>query len=245
MSYNDNATGFSESDIHFARETFYRDCPNGYCSKHKFLTFIHKSSMNASLQKPKRSNIFVQAFITRQNYRQSKKFFSMMFDIYDQNHDGQLDFNEYIYALSSLTGANRLRTIETLYKFFDINNQGYITRQEFNSRKKLAAQFLGEYKTGINDSLSYEQAFNTMDTNKDGKISKEEFIQWHLKDHLKSDEIKPVKKRTRLTKKLSYLVDIRGQIKTSSLQQQQQVNNNNNTCPIDAWLETTMNVNFK
>lgn len=239
-SSNDNETGFSESDIHFARKTFFRDCPNGYCSKRKFLTFIRKSSVHTSLQKSSKSNVFTQTLITRQNSRQSRKFFSMMFDIYDQNHDGQLDFNEYIYALSALTGANRLRTIETLYNFFDSNHQGYITQQEFNSRKKLAAQFLGQYKTGINDNLSYEQAFNTMDTNKDGKISKEEFIQWHLENHLISDETKPIKKRTRLLKNLSNLVDIRGQIKTSSLQQPQ---NDNNKCPIDAWLETTMNVN--
>jgi len=238
-SHNDNETGFCESDIHFARQTFFRDCPNGYCSKRKFLTFMRKSAVHISFQKSSRSNLFVQTLITRQNYRQSRKFFSMMFDIYDQNHDGQLDFNEYIYALSALTGANRLRTIETLYNFFDINNQGYITRQEFNSRKKLAAQFLGQYKIGINDSLSHEQAFNTIDTNKDGRISKEEFIQWHLQDHSISDETKPIKKRTRLLKNLSTLVDIRGQIKTSSLQQ----SDNNNKNSVDAWLETTMNIN--
>jgi Ca2+-binding EF-hand superfamily protein len=240
-SSNDNETGFSESDIHFARQTFFRDCPNGYCSKRKFLTFIRKSSIHTSLQKSTRSNLLFQTLITRQNYRQSRKFFSMMFDIYDQNHDGQLDFNEYIYALSALNGGNRLRTIETLYNFFDINNQGYITQQEFNSRKKLAAQFLGQYKTGINDNLSYEQAFNTMDTNHDGKISKEEFIQWHLQDRLISDETKPMKKRTRLLKNLTHLVDIRGQIKTSTLRQQDDQNNKNPI--VDAWLETTINVN--
>jgi Ca2+-binding EF-hand superfamily protein len=234
-SYNE--TGFSESDVDFARKTFFRDCPNGYCSKRKFLTFIRKPPVHTSLQKSTQSNPFLQALITIQNCRQSRKFFSMMFDIYDQNHDGKLDFNEYIYALSALTGANRLHTIETLYNFFDINNRGYITHHEFNSRKKLAAQFLGQYKTGINDHLSYEEAFNTMDTNKDGKISKEEFIQWHLKDYFTAEEIKPMKKRTRLLKNLSNLVDIRGQIKTSSLQQ------HDNKSPIDAWLETTMNVN--
>ena len=241
-SFDDGGTGFSESDIHFARETFFRDCPNGYCSKRKFLAFIHKSSANTSSQKPIRSYPFLQALITRQNYRQSRKFFSMMFDIYDRNHDGQLDFNEYIYALSALSGANRLRMIETLYNFFDSNNQGYITRHEFNSRKKLAAQFLGQNKIGINDNLSYEQAFNTMDTDKDGKISKEEFIQWHLEDCSISDERKPMRKRTRLLKNLTYLVDIRGQVKTTSLGQQQQQEDNNKSA-IDAWLETTINVN--
>ncbi|CAF1305365.1 unnamed protein product [Rotaria sordida] len=246
-SYDDNETGFSESDIHFARNTFFRDCPNGYCSKRKFLTFIRKSATNTSIQKPTLSAILFQTLISRENYRQSRKFFSMMFNIYDRNHDGQLDFNEYIYALSALTGANRLRTIETLYNFFDINNQGYITRYEFNSRKKLAAQFLGQYKTGIKDILLYEQAFNTMDVNKDGRISKEEFIQWHLQDHLTPDETKPVKRRTRILKNLSTLVDIRGQIKTSSLQHRDNTNNNNinNKNPIDAWLETTMNANNK
>ncbi|CAF1554673.1 unnamed protein product [Adineta ricciae] len=175
--------------------------------------------------------------IPRQTYRQSRKFFSMMFDIYDRNQDGRLDFHEYLYALSALTGANRLRTIETLYNFFDDDNQGYITRQEFNSRKKLAAQFLGRYQPTINENLSYEQAFNTMDTNHDGRITKEEFIQWHLQDHLTSDEAKPVKKRTRLLKNLTTLVEHRGgHIKTSSLQ-----TSDNNKISVDAWLETNMN----
>ncbi|CAF3330808.1 unnamed protein product [Rotaria socialis] len=244
-SRDDNDTGFSESDIHFARETFFRDCPNGYCSKQQFLASIRKSVVHTSIQKSTLSKILLQTLVIRQNYRQIRKFFSMMFDIYDRNHDGQLDFNEYIYALSALTGANRLRTIETLYNFFDTNNQGYITRQEFNSRKKLAAQFLGQYKTGINDHISYEQAFNTMDTNKDGQISKEEFIQWHLYDHLTSNGVKMMKKRTRLLKNLSTLVDIRGQIKTSSLQHNDNNHNHNmsHKNSIDAWLETTINQN--
>lgn len=235
-SSHDHDTGFSQSDIQFAQETFLRDCPNGFCSKRKFLAFLRNSSLYLSPQKSSRSNLLIQTFIRRQNYRQSRKFFSMMFDIYDRNHDGQLDFTEYIYALSALSGASRLNTIETLYNFFDINNQGYITRQEFNARKKLAAQFLGQCKTGINES--YEQAFNTMDTNKDGRISKEEFIQWHLQDHITSDEIKPLKKRTRLLRNLTNLVDLRGQIKTSSLQEDQ----SNTKNPINAWLETTTHV---
>jgi neuronal calcium sensor 1 len=206
----DNETGLTESEINFARKTFLRDCPNGRCSKRKFLRFIRKSSF------PTQSNsLSIKSF---QNYRQSKKFFSMMFDVYDRNRDGELDFDEYLYALSAITGANRLRTIETLFYFFDTHQQGYITREEFNSRKKLAGKFLGQYKTGVNDYLSSEQAFNAMDIDKDGRISKEEFIQWHLKDHDASEETKPVKKRTRLLRNLSTLVDIRGQIKTSSLQ---------------------------
>ncbi|CAF3951528.1 unnamed protein product [Adineta steineri] len=218
----DNETGFSESDIHFARKTFIRDCPNGRCSKRKFLTFIRKST----LQKIHQSN--VPFFKTLQYYRRRKKFFSMMFDIYDRNHDGELDFDEYLYALSALSGANRLRTIETLFCFFDTNNQGYITREEFNSRKIIAAECLGQAKTGIKDKLLYEQAFNTMDVDKDGRISKDEFIQWHLNDHLKLDETKSIKKRTRLLRTISNLVDGRGPIEKN---------------PVDISLDMTMNIN--
>lgn len=227
-------SGFTEKDILFARETFYRDCPNGRCSKQKFLAFIRQS------QKPVELNIHLIKIL--QNYRQTKKFFSMMFDVYDRNGDGELDFEEYLYALSAISGANRVRTIETLFCFFDVHNRGYITREDFNIRKKLAAQFLGQYQAGINES--YEQAFNAIDTNRDGRISKEEFIQWHLQDHIILDDSKPRKKRTRLLRNLTNLVDLRGQIKTSSLQQQQQhQEDNNNKNPINAWLETTTNVN--
>jgi len=227
----DNESGFSENDIHFARQTFFRDCPNGRCSKQKFLTFIRKSC----LQKTMGFKIpFVKLF---QNYRQSKRFFSMMFDIYDRNHDGELDFDEYLYALSAITGANRLRTIETLFSFFDVHKQGYIIQEDFNSRKKLAARFLGQYKTGIKDNLLYEEAFNTMDLDKDGRISKEEFIQWHLKDHFKLEEIKPVRRRSRLLQNLSSLVEIRDQTKTLSSLQQETKN------PIDICLDIKMGIN--
>ncbi|UJR16401.1 hypothetical protein I4U23_003304 [Adineta vaga] len=223
---NDGEAGFSENDTQFARKTFMRDCPNGFCSKRKFLAFLRKSS----LQKLDQSKTSPLKSI--QHYRQRKKFFSMMFDIYDRNHDGVLDFDEYLYALSALTGANRLRTIETLFNFFDIHNQGYITREEFNSRKKIAAQFLGQSKTGMKEHLFHNQAFDAMDTNKDGQISKEEFLEWHLKDHSEFEETKPMPKRLRLFRNISTLVEHRGHIKTSSLQQRDKN-------PIDTWLKTS------
>ncbi|CAF3421783.1 unnamed protein product [Rotaria socialis] len=222
----DSESGFSENEVHGARIAFFRDCPNGSCSKQKFLTFIRKSCVQ---KKRSPSNIRIINFL--KDYRHCKKFFSMMFDVYDRNHDGQLDFDEYIYALSAITGANRLRTIETLFKFFDIENQGFITRKEFDSRKKLAAQFLGQYKPGITDNL-YEKAFSTMDTNKDGFISKEEFIQWHLQDHSMSQGDKSIKKRPRLLRISTTPLNINGQIKTSSLQGKDKHS-------IDLWLEAT------
>lgn len=205
---DDFESGFTEEDLSFARETFFRDCPNGRCSKQKFLAFIRQS------QKPMQFNIHLIKIL--QNYRQTKKFFSMMFDIYDRNHDGELDFDEYLYALSAISGANRVRTIETLFCFFDVHNRGYITREDFHFRKKLAAQFLGHYKTGVNDTSVYDQAFNEMDLNGDGQISKEEFLQWHLKEHALPPARKSSRRRTRLFRTL---VEHRGQIKTSSLQQ--------------------------
>lgn len=233
LSDDDSVSGFSVDDINFARKTFYRDCPNGRCSKRTFLTFIRKLYFQKSMK------INIHTIKLFQNYRQSKKFFSMMFDVYDQNHDGELDFDEYLYALSAISGANHLRTIETLFNFFDVHNQGFITREEFNSRKKLAAQFLGQYKPGIHDDSSlYDKAFKEMDLNKNGLISKEEFIQWHLKGNLATENTKPTSKRTRLLRNLSNLVDIRGEIKTSSLQQEKKGS-------VDQWLETTMNIDHQ
>lgn len=222
--------GFSELDIYFARQTFFRDCPNGCCSKQKFLTFIRKSTF----QTPIRSKIHLIKVL--QTYRQSKKFFSMMFDVYDLNHDGELDFDEYLHALSAIGGTNRLRTLETLFSFFDTNNQGYITRKEFDSRKKLAGQFLGKYKTGIKNNLLYERAFNAMDLDKDGQISKEDFIQWHLKDDLKLEETRPATKRTHLLQNSSALIGIRDRIITSSFQHETKDS-------INMWLDASGNIN--
>ena len=230
-SFNDLGTGLTEAEIAAAREAFFHDCPNGSCSKRKFLTCIRKNNFQSEISKKSPSYPFKMLF-ARQNYRQSRKFFSAMFDIYDKNRDGELDFNEYLYAFSAISGANRFRTVETLYNFFDIHQCGYITRDEFNARKKLAAQLLGQHRKGINDHVAYDQAFDAIDLNKDGRISKDEFVQWYLADHSGTEEIKPAKKRGRILKNISTFVD-RGQIKTSQLQQQEQ----SNRVPIDAWLE--------
>lgn len=234
MAFNSyTELGFSEEDVEFARKTFYRDCPGGRCSKRKFLTFIRKSY----IQKCNHSSYNIIRSL--QNYRHVKKYFSMMFDVYDRNHDGTLDFYEYMYALSSITGNNPSRTIETLFEFFDVHNQGYITRKEFNSRKKVAAKFLGEYKPGIKESFLYDQAFNAIDKDKDDRISKEEFIEWYLKDNLTLRDEKPVKSQRNLSKISSTLTNIKGYIKTSSLQQYRKKSS------ADIWVDKPTNNNIE
>ncbi|CAF4335535.1 unnamed protein product [Didymodactylos carnosus] len=150
-------TGFTEQEVVYAYATFMRDCPTGRCSRSQFEYFFRKSQ-------------------TKHIDRRTKKFFNMMFSIYDINKDGEIDFKEYLYALSAATCANRLRLVETLFEFFDTDKNGFITRNEFEKKKKLASDFLHLES----NEKAVILAFRTMDTDNDGLLTKEEFIQWHL-----------------------------------------------------------------
>ncbi|CAF0772712.1 unnamed protein product [Didymodactylos carnosus] len=150
-------TGFTEQEIIYAYTTFMRDCPNGRCSKSQFKSFMRKSQSNHV-------------------YKRTKNFFHMMFSIYDLNKDGEIDFKEYLYALSAVTCVNRLRMIATLFEFFDTHKRGFITKCEFEKKKKMANDFLHLQSNEEEITL----AFQSMDMDNDGLLTKEEFTRWHL-----------------------------------------------------------------
>ncbi|XP_043859037.1 lysophosphatidylcholine acyltransferase 2-like [Dromiciops gliroides] len=57
-----------------------------------------------------------------------------LFGLFDRNHDGTIDFREYVIGLSVLCNpANTEDLIHMAFKLFDIDEDGYITEREFAS----------------------------------------------------------------------------------------------------------------
>lgn len=57
-----------------------------------------------------------------------------LFALFDRNHDGSIDFREYVIGLAVLCNpANTEDIIQVAFKLFDVDEDGYITEQEFST----------------------------------------------------------------------------------------------------------------
>ncbi|XP_028794267.1 calcium-dependent protein kinase 29-like [Neltuma alba] len=90
-----------------------------------------------------------------------------LMDAADVDKNGTIDYYEFITATMH---RHRLEKEENLFKafqYFDKDNSGHITREELR-------QALTEY--GMGDEATIDEVIDDVDTDKDGRISYEEFV---------------------------------------------------------------------
>uniref|UniRef100_A0A9J2P5Z6 EF-hand domain-containing protein n=1 Tax=Ascaris lumbricoides TaxID=6252 RepID=A0A9J2P5Z6_ASCLU len=90
---------------------FVRDCPNGMLTE-------------AGFQK-----IYKQFF----PQGDPSDFASFVFKVFDENKDGAIEFHEFIRALSITSRGNLDEKLHWAFKLYDLDNDGFITRDEMLS----------------------------------------------------------------------------------------------------------------
>ncbi|XP_012409646.1 lysophosphatidylcholine acyltransferase 2 isoform X1 [Trichechus manatus latirostris] len=87
-----------------------------------------------------------------------------LFALFDRNHDGSIDFREYVIGLAVLCNpANTEEIIQVAFKLFDVDEDGYITEEEFSTILQAslgvpALDVSGLFKEiAQGDSVSYEE----------------------------------------------------------------------------------------
>lgn len=89
----------------------------------------------------------------------------------DINNSGQIDFTEFIIATMNKEKLLNQNKLEQAFHLFDQDGDGFITRSEL-------ANVMGGIEL---DDAQWKSLVEECDTNKDGKISKEEFMNLLLK----------------------------------------------------------------
>ncbi|KAM7059667.1 lysophosphatidylcholine acyltransferase 2 isoform 2-T2 [Molossus nigricans] len=87
-----------------------------------------------------------------------------LFTLFDRNHDGSIDFREYVIGLAVLCNpANTEEIIQVAFKLFDLDEDGYITEDEFSTILQASLGVPDLDVSGLfkeiaqGDSISYEE----------------------------------------------------------------------------------------
>ncbi|XP_013775266.1 frequenin-1-like isoform X2 [Limulus polyphemus] len=152
-------TYFTEKEIRQWYKGFVKDCPNGHLTEEGFLR-IYKL-------------FFPQG--------DPSKFTSLVFRVFDENKDGAIEFEEFIRALSVTSRGNVEEKLDWAFKLYDVDDDGYITREEMYSIVDAIYQMLGnqsgENKNEEEDTPQerVDKIFQHLDKNHDDKLTLEEF----------------------------------------------------------------------
>lgn len=157
-------TYFSEGEIKQWYKGFMKDCPDGKLTLDGF------------------TKIYQQFF----PFGDPSKFAAFVFNVFDENKDGFIEFHEFLQALSVTSRGNVEEKLKWAFKLYDLDNDGYITRQELLDIVDAIYRMVGETVTLPEEENTPEKRvnriFSVMDKNKDDKLTFEEFLEGSKED---------------------------------------------------------------
>ena len=154
--YIASQTSASRAEVTAKFEEFLKIHPNGSISKDEFSSMIRTCY----------PGLETEALETH------------IFRMYDTNSDGYIDFKEFMVILYIMSAGTPEQNLEQIFRIFDINGDGTISYKEM--RKIVTDLFQLMSHEDNPDKASNEaiasMAFEEMDADEDGNITKKEFI---------------------------------------------------------------------
>ncbi|GBG28777.1 Calcium-dependent protein kinase 1 [Hondaea fermentalgiana] len=115
-------------------------------------------------------------------------FVDRVFEVLDEDGSGIIDWSEFVEAMSSLEKGSREKRTDFLFRVYDIDKDGGITRDE------LGQFFLSSLMVEVDDTIRevsdyfVEQVFSEIDLDKNGSMTVDEAIEY-IRQHPEAKDI--------------------------------------------------------
>ncbi|KAM7534537.1 hypothetical protein Aperf_G00000112682 [Anoplocephala perfoliata] len=157
-----NNTNFTKKQIKEWYQGFIRDCPSGQLSKKKFI------------------EVYSSFFPTGD----ADQFCTHVFRTFDKDNSGKIDFNEFLLAINITSGGQPKEKLEWAFQMYDIDGNGTIEKKEMTEIIKAIYSMLGanEATVDLTPEARTEEIFEKMDSNRDGVLTRKEFMDGCMAD---------------------------------------------------------------
>jgi neurocalcin delta len=164
MQFLIDNTNFTKQQIKAWYKGFMRDCPAGQLTRAKFLEVY--------------SSFFPQG--------NAEKFCEHVFRTFDSDNSGKIDFKEFLLAINITSAGRPEQKLEWAFQMYDVNGDGTIEPKEMTEIIAAIYNMVGPQLV-YNDPTDTperrtKEIFLKMDENRDGVLSKEEFVKGCLSD---------------------------------------------------------------
>ncbi|XP_056411463.1 Kv channel-interacting protein 4 isoform X1 [Hyla sarda] len=157
-------TKFTKKELQILYRGFKNECPSGIVNEETFKDIY--------------AQFFPQGDVS--NYAH------FLFNAFDTDHNGSVSFEDFVMGLSTLLRGTIQEKLNWAFNLYDINKDGYITKEEMLDIMKAIYDMMGKctYPVVKEDAPKQhvENFFQKMDINKDGVVTIEEFIESCQKD---------------------------------------------------------------
>ncbi|CAF3031998.1 unnamed protein product [Rotaria socialis] len=157
-----SSTHFSAQQVSEWHQSFIRDYPSGKLDRKQFIE------------------------VYRQFYPQGKagNFCSLAFNAFDRDHNGIVDFNEFLTAIALTMSSEIKDRLDLAFSMYDINGDGLLDKKELIHIIKLIYEVNGKkkFKQDLSPEDTARMIIEKFDKDGDRKLSRTEFIDGCLND---------------------------------------------------------------
>ncbi|XP_078421362.1 calsenilin-like isoform X3 [Cetorhinus maximus] len=157
-------TKFSKNEIQSLYRGFKNECPSGMVDEKTFKAIY--------------SQFFPQGDATT--------YAHFLFNAFDTDRSGAIRFEDFVIGLSVLLRGSIDEKLNWAFNLYDINKDGYITKEEMLAIIQSIYDMMGRYTSPIlHQDTPFEHVekfFQKMDRNQDGVVTIDEFLQTCQKD---------------------------------------------------------------